>query len=111
MVPGLTSSSSKSSSSLRTPIKQESHYSSSSSSSSPSSLSGGDLSVREREDSSNRDISPVSKLVDDRTEKSVETKANQIPKQNQKETPIERGNLCDDRDSGMAARIQGEFGG
>ena len=59
VVLGLTSSSSTSSSSLRTPFKQESHSSSSSSSSSPSSPTVGDMSVREREDESNRDISPV----------------------------------------------------
>ena len=51
VVPGLTSSSSTSSSSSRTPIKQESH-SSSSSSSSPSSPTVGEMSVREREDTS-----------------------------------------------------------
>ena len=68
VVPGLTSSSSTSSSSLRTPIKQENHSSSSSSSSSPSSPTVGDMSVRESEDASNRDISPVpvSELVSDR---------------------------------------------
>ena len=56
------------------------------------------MSVREREDASNRDISPVpvSELVDDRTWEHVETQANQIPQQNKKETTIERGNLCDD---------------
>ena len=83
VVPGLTSSSSTSSSSLRTPIKQENYSSSSSSSSSPSSPTVGDMSVREREDASNRDISPVpvSELVDDRTGEPVETQANQIPKQ------------------------------
>ena len=56
------------------------------------------MSVREREDASNSDISPVpvSELVDDRTGEPVETQANQIPKPNQKETTIERGNLCDD---------------
>ena len=56
------------------------------------------MSVREREDASNRDISPVpvSELVDDRTGKLVETQANKIPKTNKKETTIERGNLCDD---------------
>ena len=59
VVPGLTSSSSTSSSSLRTPIKQESHSSSSSSSSSPSSPTVGEMSVREREDAFNSDISPV----------------------------------------------------
>ena len=82
VVPGLTSSSSTSSSSLRTPIKQESHSSSSSSSSSPSSPTVGDMSVREREDAANRDISPVpvSELVDDRTGELVENQANQIPK-------------------------------
>ena len=98
VVSGLTSSSSTSSSSLRTPIKQESH-SSSSSSSSPSSPTVGDMSVREGEDASDSDISPVpvSELVDDRTGEPVENQANQIPKTNQKKrTTIERGNLCDD---------------
>ena len=96
VVPGLSSSSSTSSSSLRTPKKQESH--SSSSSSSPSSPTVSEMSVREREDAPNSDISPVpvSELVDDRTEKPVETQANQIPKSKKKETTIERGNLCDD---------------
>ena len=98
MVPGLSSSSSASSSTLRTPIKKESHSSSSSSSSLPSSPTVGEIQIREREDASNRDISPVpvSELVDDRTGEPVETQANQIPKQNKKETTIERGNLCDD---------------
>ena len=97
VVPGLSSSSSGSSSTSRTPMKQESH-SSSSSSSSPSSPTVGDMSVREREDASNSDISPVpvSKLVDDRTWEPVETQANQIPKIHKKETTIERENLCDD---------------
>ena len=98
VVPGLTSSSSTSSSSLRTPIKQESHSSSSSSSSSPSSPTVGEMSVREREDALDSDISPVpvSELVDDRSGEPVENQANQIPKIYQKETTIERGNLCDD---------------
>ena len=95
VVPGLTSSSSTSSSSSRTPIKQESHSSSSSSSSSLSSPTVGDMSVREREEESTRDISPVpvSGLVGDRTGEPVETQANKIPKTN---TTIERGNPCDD---------------
>ena len=78
-------------------MKQESH-SSSSSSSSPSSPTVDEILVREREDASNSDTSPVpvSELVDDRTEKPVETQANEIPKTNKKETTIERGNLCDD---------------
>ena len=97
MVPGLTSSSSTSSSSLRTPIKQESHSSSSSSSSSTSSPTVGEMSVREREDAPDSDISPVpvSELVDDRTGKPVETQANKIPKTIKKETTIERRNPCD----------------
>ena len=96
VVPGLTSSSSTSSSTSRTPLKQESH-SSSSSSSSPSSPTVGDLSVREREDVTNSDISPVpvSELVDDRTGEPVQNQANQVPK-SKEETTIERGNLCDD---------------
>ena len=92
VVPGLTSSSSTSSSSSRTPIKQESH-SSSSSSSSPSSPTVGDLSVREREDAPNSDISPVpvSELVDDSSGKHEKIQANKIQKPNKKETTIERG--------------------
>ena len=56
------------------------------------------MSVREREDESNRDISPVpvSESVDDRTGEPVETQANEIPKTNKKETTIERRNPCDD---------------
>ena len=81
----------------RTPMKQESH-SSSSSSSSPSSPTVGEMSVREREDALNSDISPVpvSELVDDRTGIPDATQANKNPKTNKKETTIERGNLCDD---------------
>ena len=82
VVPGLSSSSSGSSSTLRTPLKQESR-SSSSSSSSPSSPTVGDLSVREREDVTNSDISPVpvSEFVDDRSGRPDETQANKIQKQ------------------------------
>ena len=78
-------------------MKQESH-SSSSSSSSPSSPAVGEISVREREDAPNSDISPVpvSELVDDRSGKPEETQANKIPKTNKKKTTIERGNPCDD---------------
>ena len=77
-------------------MRQESR-SSSSSSFSPSSPTVGEISVREREDAPNSDISPVpvSELVD-RTGKPVETQANKNPKTNKKETTIERGNLCDD---------------
>ena len=72
-------------------MKQESHSSSSSSSSS-SSPTVDEISVREREDAPNSDISPVpvSELVDDRTVKAVETQANKIPKTKKKETTIER---------------------
>ena len=96
VVPGLSSSSSGSSSTSKTPLKQESH-SSSSSSSSLSSPTVGEMSVREREDAPNSDISPVpvSELVDDRTGEPLENQANQIPK-SQERTTIERGNLCDD---------------
>ena len=79
-------------------VKQESH-SSSSSSSSPSSLTVGEISIREREDESNRDISPVpvSNSVDDRSgQPDDETQANEIQKTNQKQTPINLLNLCDD---------------
>ena len=95
VVPGLSSSSSGSSSTLRTSMKQESH-SSSSSSSSPSSPTVGEIQVREREDAPNSDISPVpvSNLVDDGSGQPVEIQANETPKSNQKETPIERGSPC-----------------
>ena len=68
VVPGLSGSSSASSSPSRTPMKQESH-SSSSSSSSLSQPTVGEISVREREDAPNSDISPVpvSESVDDRS--------------------------------------------
>ena len=97
VVPGLSSFSSASSSTSRTPMKQESH-SSSSSSSSPSSPTVGEISVREREDAPNSDISPVpvSELVDDRSGNHEETQANKTSKPNKKKTTTERGNPCDD---------------
>ena len=78
-------------------MRQESRSSSSSSSSSLSSPTVGEMSVREREDAPNNDISPVpvSELVDDRTGRPVENQANEIPKSKEK-TTIERGNLFDD---------------
>ena len=98
VVPGLSSSSSGSSSTSRTPMRQEIH-SSSSSSSSPSSPTVGDLSVREREDVTNSDISPVpvSELVNDSSGRPDETQANKNPKTNKKETTITRRDpLCSD---------------
>ena len=96
VVPGLSSSSSASSSTSRTRMKQESH-SSSSSSSSLSSPTVGEMSVREREDAPDSDISPVpvSKFVDDRSGKPAEIQANKTPKTSKKKTTIERGNLLD----------------
>ena len=79
-------------------MKQESH-SSSSSFSSPSSPTVGDLSVRQREDVTNSDISPVpvSEFVDDRSGRPDETQANKNLKPNKKETTTERGDpLCSD---------------
>ena len=77
-------------------MKQESHSSSSSSSSS-SSPTVDEISVREQEDATNSDISPVpvSNSVDDRSGKPDETQANKIPKTNKKRTTIERGNPLD----------------
>ena len=85
VVPGLSSSSSASSSTSRTHMKQESH-SSSSSSSSPSSPTVDEISLREREDAPDSDISPVpvSELVDDSSGRPDETQANGIPKTNKK---------------------------
>ena len=98
VVPNLSSSSSGPSSTSRTPMKQESRFSSSSSSS-LSSRTVGDLSVREKEDVTNSDISPVpvSKLVDDSSGRPDENQANKIPKTNKKETSTTRGDaLCSD---------------
>ena len=98
VVPSLSSSSSRFSSISRTFLKQESH-SSSSSSSSHSSPTVGDLSVREREDVTNSDISPVpvSEFVDDSSGRPDETQANKNPKPNKKETTIAPGDpLCSD---------------
>ena len=74
VVPGLSSSSSGSSWTSRTPSKQESHSSSSSSASS-SSPTVSDFQIREREDGTNSDISPVqvSTSVDDRSGQPDET--------------------------------------
>ena len=96
VVPGLSSSSSGSSSALRTPMKQESRSSSSSSSSS-SSPTVSEIQIREREDATVSDTSPVpvSNLVDDGSGQPDETQANKIPKSNKMETTIERGNPLD----------------
>ena len=111
VVPGLSSSSSGSSSTSRTPMKQESHYSTSSSTSS-SSPTVSEIRSREREDGINNDTSPVprSNLVDDRSGRPDDNQANEIPKPNKKETTIEE-RLVVFRDPGVAARIQGKFGG
>ena len=98
MVPGLSTSSSSGShhSTSMTPMKQE-RCCSTSSSSSPSSPTVDEISVREREDAPDSDISPVpvSKFVDDRSGKPEEIQANEIPKTNKKETTIERRNPWD----------------
>ena len=75
-------------------MKQESHSSYSSSSSSPT---VGEIHVREREDATNSDISPVpmSNLVDDGSGQPDEIQANKIQKPNKKETTIEWGNPSD----------------
>ena len=82
VVPGLSSSSSGSSSALRTPMKQESHSSSSSSSSS-SSPTVSEIQIREREDAtvSNTSPVPVSNLVDDGSGQPDETKPIKYQKQ------------------------------
>ena len=61
-------------------------------------MTESEIQVREREDATYSDISPVpaSELVDDRSVKPEETQANEIPKPNKEKTTIERGNLCDD---------------
>ena len=51
------------------------------------------MSVREREDASNRDISPVqvSNSVDERSGRPGDNQANKNPKTNKKEPKMERG--------------------
>ena len=68
--------------------------------STPASLSSptvGQIQVREREDAPDSDICPVpvSILIDDGSGQPEEIQANKIPKTNEKETTIERGNPCD----------------
>ena len=111
VVPGLSSSSSGSSSALRTSMKQESR-SFSSSSSSPSSPTVGEIQVRKREDATNSDISPVpvSNLVDDGSGQPDEIQANKIQK-TKKGNHDRMGKPVRFSDPGMAARIQGKFGG
>ena len=106
VVPGLSSSSSGSSSTSKTPLKQESH---SSSSSSPT---VGEIQVREREDATNSDISPVpvSNLVDDGSGQPDETQANKISKTNKKETAIGRGNPLDSEIPEWLQEFRGNFG-
>ena len=55
------------------------------------------MSVREREDVTNSDISPVpvSEFVDDSSGRPDEDQANKNPKTNKKETTMERGNPSD----------------
>ena len=79
VVPGLSSSSSGSSSALRTPLKQESHSSSSSSSSSsPPTVS--EIQIREREDATVNDTSPVPvSYFDDGSGQLDETQAKKTP--------------------------------
>ena len=81
VVPGLSSSSSGSSSTSRTPVKQESRSSSSSISSS-SSPTVSEIQIREQEDATNSDISPVpvSNSVDGRSGQPVVNQANKLPK-------------------------------
>ena len=124
VVPGLSTSSSSSShpSTSTTPSRQEKYCSTTSSSSSSSpTTSSSDNETREKEDRIESDTSPVpvsSFNVAGRTGPPVVDQANQKPKTNKKETKIER---CDPlyTDSGhasseipgVAARIQGKFGG
>ena len=87
VIPDLSSSSSGSSSISRTLLKQENH-SFSFSSSSRASPTICEVSVRRREDTPNKDISPVPvpELDDDRSGRRDETQANETPKNNKKET-------------------------
>ena len=93
VVPGLSSSSSGSSSTSNTPSRQESHSSSSSSASS-SSPTVSEIQIREREDGSNSGIFPV-------------------PSVNFGWWSIRATRWNHDRiwDPGVAARLQGKFGG
>ena len=96
VVPGLSSSSSGSSSTSKTPSRQESHSSSSSSSSS-SSPTVGEIQVREREDATNSDTSPVpvSNSVGDRSGRPDDTQANKKQKPNKKESNKEQSESLD----------------
>ena len=94
MVPGLSSSSSGSSSTSKTPSRQESHSSSSSSSSSSPTVS--EIQIREREDATVNDTSPVqvSNSVDDRSGQPEETQANKTPKPKKESKKEQSDSLC-----------------
>ena len=98
VVPGLSSSSSGSSSTSRDTFETgESFFIVFFIS--PSSPTVGELSVREREDVTNSDISPVpvSKFVDDSSGRPDDNQANKTPKTNKKKTTTARGDpLCSD---------------
>ena len=112
VVPGLSNSSSGSSSTSQTPVKQESH-SSSSSSSSLSLPTVGEIPVREREDTTNSDISPVwvcwcwiREIAGDPSQRNPK---NQWKRDHDNTVrPVVFRQFWD---SGMAARIQRKFGG
>ena len=114
VVPGLSTSQSSSSHHAisRTPSRQESDYptSSSSSSSSPT-ISSSDNETREKEDQTENDTSPMlvsSTNVGGRTEQPVVDQANQnLPKTNEKETKIERGNPLFSDSGHAGSEIQG----
>ena len=125
VVPGLSTSSSSSSnhSTSKTPSRQERHRSTSSSSSSSSpTTTSSDNETRKREDRTESDTTPVPvsiSNVDDRTGQPVVDQANQkIPKtkkkrnQDRTERPLVcRLKSCKFCNPGVAARIQGKFGG
>ena len=87
-------------------------HSSSSSSASSSSPTVSEIQIREQEDGINSDTSPVqvSTSVDDRSEQPDETHASKIPK-TPKTSHRQIGVTVVFRNPGVAARIQGEFGG
>ena len=71
------------------------------------------MSVREREDAPDSDISPVpvSELVDDRSGQLDEIQANKNQKPNKKETTVERCNPLDSEIPEWLQEFRENFGG
>ena len=120
VVPGLSSSSSGSDSSTSRTLSRQGSHCSTSSSSSSSSPTVSEIQTRERGDRTESDISPVtvSTTVDERSGRPDIDQASKSPKTKKRTTERTEKHVVEGtgrpvifRNPGVAARIQGKFGG